>query len=224
MGKIAIITPTVREDGLPLVEKAIKRQTHKDFVWCIVSPFTPTVSIAHTWIKEPTKDKNDVWALNKAYNKVLKCIRCDLNISWQDHTYAKPDTVERFYNHFLSEPKTLVTAVGNKYTNDSFSVMSWKDPREREDQGTYYECYFNDIEANLCSIPYQAIADVGGFDESLDRYYGMDFYSVADRINMLGGYNFKIDQTIKSYSVGHDRFDNWEELNAIHGPYEDKRK
>lgn len=203
MCKITVITPTNRGDeALTLVIKSLKQQTFKDFEWILQRP--------------DSKPEGLAWTLNRDYNTAIRKAKGDLIISWQDYTYAKPDTLERFYDHFTTEPNTLVTAVGNKYENESWTVLAWKDPRIRDDQGTYYPCYFSDIEWNLCSIPKNAIYSVGGFDESLDTKYGMDGFSVNDRINLMGGYDFKIDQSIKSYSIPHSRPENWEKNNWIH--------
>ena len=225
---ISVITPSVRKEGIALVEKALRKQTFTDFEWLIVSP-------NHGWelrttirnvkrLQEPPKLDENVWNLNRAYNYAIKKSKGDLIVSWQDWTYAKADTLERFWYHYQAEPKTLVTGVGNKYTDESWSVVTWQDPRKRTDQGTYYQCYFNDIEFNFCSIPKDALYAVGGFDQELDKWYGMDGYSVVDRINMIGGYDFKIDQTLESYSLEHGRPEKWEQLNAIHGPYNERRK
>jgi len=222
--KISIITPTIRHEGLQIIAKALRRQTFQDFEWIVVSPEEPEHVTPSLYLKDPEKNPGDVWTLNKSYNLAIKHASAPLIVSWQDWTFANPDVLEKFYFHYTQEPKTLISAVGNKYADDSWSVMNWKDPRERDDQGTFYPSYFSDIEWNLCSCPKQAIIDVGGFDESLDAYFGMDAYGVNDRINMLGTYDFKIDQTIKSFSLEHGRPDNWEEKNAIHGPYAEKRK
>ncbi len=211
MGKITVITPSVRPKGLKLVEKALKRQTFRDFDWIVQG-------------RGGEVPEGCVWRLNRDYNIAIKKAKGELIVSWQDWTYANPDVLERFWNHYQEEPKTLVTGVGNKYQDDTWTVMTWKDPRERSDQGSYYQCYFNDIEWNFCAVPKQAIYDVGGFDEFLDQWYGMDGYSVVDRINMIGGYDFKIDQGIKSYSLEHGRPPQWEEKNALHGPYNERRK
>jgi len=212
---ISVLTPTIRYDGLPLVERALKRQTFKNWEWIIGSPHKPeNISIPFVWVKDLGKKKGECWSLNKTYNRMIARAKGDLIVSWQDYTFAIPEALEKFWFHFEKEPKTLVSAVGNKYQDDSWQVMTWKDPRERDDQGTYYPCYWSDIEANLCSIPKKALYDVGGFDESMDRFFGLDFFSVANRINDFGGYDFKLDQTIKSYSLEHKRVSpRWDEDN-----------
>lgn len=200
---LSVITPSVRPEGLKLVEKALNRQTFRDFEWIVQG-------------REKPLSKGEVWSLNRDYNCAIRKSRGDLIVSWQDWTHAKPDCLERFVQHFKDEPKTLVTGVGNKYTDETWMVVSWQDPRKRSDQGSYYQCFFNDIEWNLCSVPREAIYAVGGFDESLDKLgYGMDGFSVVDRINLLGGYDFKIDQGIESFSLEHGRLPEWDEKNLV---------
>lgn len=202
--KISVLTCTARPEGIPLVQKALKRQTFKDFEHIIQE-------------KTPTKPGNS-WSLCADYNLAIKQSKGDLIVSWQDWTFADPTCLEKFWYHFTKEPKTLVTAVGNKYADDTWTVKTWQDPRERSDQGTYYPCYPSDIEANLCSIPRQALYDVGGFDEDMDKWYGLDFFNVAQRIDKFGGYDFKIDQTIKSYSLEHGRLSkDWDKNNWMFG-------
>ena len=107
--------------------------------------------------------------------------------------------------------------MGNKYASvyPTLGEAVWFDPRITNQYGSYYPCYFSDIEWNFCSVPRQALYDVGGFDEELDKYFGMDGYSVNDRINLIGGYDFKINQTIRSYSIPHGRPNQWDEYNAL---------
>ena len=211
MKSISVITPTARgKKGLELVEKALKQQTFQNFEWLVQD-------------KTPVK-KGNVWSLNHDYNLLVKRAKYPLLVSWQDYTYAKPDTLERFYNHFKQEPKTLVTAVGNKYTDDSWTVMVWKDPRERDDLGAYYPCHPIDWEANLGSLPRQAAYDIGGWDEFLDKRFGIDNISVVERIDALHKYDFKIDQSVKSYSLEHGRPKDWDKKHAMHGFYEERKK
>ena len=215
---ISVITPTIRPQGLELVERALDRQTLDDFEWLVGSPSNPKRGI---WVKDDFK--GGVWSLNRIYNKLISKASGDLLVSWQDYTFANPEALEKFWYWYQENPRGVVTGVGGKYKNDNFNRKVWKDPRERTDLGTFYECYPNDIEFNFCSIPRQAMYDIGGFDEKMDFLgFGMDGISVVHRLDELG-YKFYIDQTNKSYSLIHDRPENWEEKNLIHGGYA-KRK
>ena len=201
---ISVITPSVRPKGLKIVEKALNRQSFKDFEWLV----------------NDKRYKGGVWGLNRAYNDLIRQSKGELLVSWQDWTFADPDCLEKFWLHFQAEPKTLVTAVGNKYADDTWMVKTWQDPRQRDDQGSYYQCFPWDIEWNLCSVPKQALYDIGGFMEDFDfEGYGMDGLGVNERINEIGGYDFKIDQSIKSYSLEHDRPKDWDKFNLLGDKY-----
>ena len=207
---ISVISCSVRSKGLGLVKKALSRQTYKDF--------------EHIIQRRESDLGDKYWTLYSDYNKAVKKAKGDLIVSWQDYTYAKPDTLEKFAVHYEQEPKTIVGAVGNKYADDTWAVMTWKDPRERDDQGSYYNVNHVDIEWNLCSIPREAIYEVGGFDESLDYYSSLCGLDVLQRLWLIGGYEYKLDQTIKSYSLEHGRLPKWQENTPFKGAWENKCK
>lgn len=219
---ISVITPTIRTAGLYLVKKALDRQIFKDFEWLICSPEKPELikdcKYNVTWLEDDFE--GGVWTLNRAYNYMIKNARGKLIVSWQDYTFAKPDGLQKFWDCYQAEPKTLVSGVGNKYIDESWTVKTWQDPRQRSDFGSYYSCNPHDCEWNYCSCPKQALYDIGGFDEEMDLLgFGMDGCSVVDRINIFGGYDFKLDQTNESFSLEHSRPELWEEKNLLYGGY-----
>lgn len=220
---ISVLTPTVRPDGLNLVAKALKEQTYQDLEWLIGSPKDIMVSLLSNkavLVKDPPKPEGYYWTLNRAYNKMIKEARGDLIVSWQDFTYAEPDALEKFWFYYThGQDKTLISGVGHKYKDDTFREVVWQDPRSRLDQGTFYPCEWTDVEFNLCSVPKAAFYSVGGFDEELDRWAGMDHISVQERLLDRGGWDFYIDQTQISYSLEHGRLPNWEENHALKGQY-----
>lgn len=221
--KISVVTPSVRPEGLKLVEKALQRQTERDYEWIIVSPFKPSVA-CNLWVPSAKKEEGDYWTVYKDYNLALAKAQGELVVSWQDYTFADPDCLEKFWFHHTKEPKTIVSAVGGKYSEESFTIKTWDDPRETTNYGTYYPCFFNDIELNLAAFPKEAFYAVGGFDEYLDKYSSLCGLDVLDRLNLIGGYDFKLDQTIKSYSLEHGRLPDWEKNTPFKGAYTDRRK
>lgn len=209
--KISVITPTIRKEGLDIVRLALKNQTFRDFEWIIGSPFDPDISGAISVIDYFDGDNT----INRVYNALIRESKSDCIVTLQDFTYIKPDALERFWFHFLDNPKRIVGAVGNKYTSvyPELGAIIWKDPRIRLDMGSFYECMWQDVEWNCAMFPKQAILDVGGFEEKMDRYWGLDGYNVNERLEELGGYVFYLDQTINTYSLSHGRVDTWDQNN-----------
>lgn len=205
---ISIITPTVRPKGMELVEKALRRQTFTDFEHLI----------------NTQRYSGGYWGLNRAYNDLIRKAKGELIVSWQDYTYATPQCLEKFWECYQGNPKSLVGATGHKYKDDSWSVVKWQDPRKRDDQGSFYECNPNDIEFNLASIPKQAFYDIGGFDEEMDFLgFGMDGISVVERLDDLG-YKFYLDQANESFSLEHGRPRGWDKKNLLNGGYQNRKK
>lgn len=225
--RISVITPTIRPEGLQLVRRALSQQTFRNCEWLIGSPFEPkemdNPPCPTVWVKDDFK--GGLWSLNRIYNRLVSRANGQLLVSWQDFTWGRPDTLERFWYCYELEPKTLVSGVGNKYEDETWVVKTWQDPRERDDQGSFYPCDFADIEWNFCAVPKEALYAIGGFDEGADfEYLGMDGYGVNERLWDLGGWDFKLNQRIKSFSLGHGRVKDWEKLNGIHGKYIERRE
>jgi hypothetical protein len=217
---ISVITPSIRKEGLPLVEKALKNQTFIDWEWLICSSFDPKCG---KWALD--NFTGGFWTLNRAMNKLVNRANGELLVSIQDYTSFKPDALEKFWKHYQDNKKAIVSGVGNKYTNEDWIVKVWQDPRERDDQGSFYSTDFCNIEGNFCAIPKKAVYDIGGFDDQMDFLgFGMDFYGVVERIFDFGGYDFFLDQTNKSYSLPHSRSIDWDKYNLINGGYMERKK
>jgi hypothetical protein len=206
--EISVITPTVRHEGLPLVAKALSRQTFDSFEWIIVSPQCPErLDYDFRWIIDPLKKEGDYWTIYKAYNEAVRHAKGHLIVSVQDYTYFKPDGLAKF--HYYYDCGTVVSGVGNKYSDETFTEMTWKDPRIKGQ--SFRRCDYNEIEWNYCSIPKSAIYEVGGFDEEMDKYSSLCGLDILDRLRIKGGYKFYLDETNITYSLEHGRLPNWEE-------------
>lgn len=211
--KIMVITPTIREkEGLYIVQKALENQNFENFDWLIGSREKPPSDIWGTWI--PDTFTGGFYSLNRIYNRLIRASDCDLIVSWQDYTFAPKDALQRFWQHYEYEPKMLVSALGNKYEDDTWKKVNWIDSRHSG------MCDFQEVEWNLCSCPKQGLEDIGAFDEGADfLFLGMDGYGVNERLASLG-YQFYCDPKIESFSLGHGRVNNWEKDNGIHGLYQ----
>jgi len=212
--KISVITPTIRPEGLAIVQKALEEQDFEDFDWYVGSTFKPK-SWA-TWVQDDFK--GGVWTLNRIYNKLIKESQGELVVSWQDFTYGDSNILSTLWQRYLDNKKSLVSVLGNKYYDKTFMLESWFDPRIT--LNPFRETAFMDVEWNLCSCPRKALEEIGGFDSGMDmKFFGMDGFNVNQRLADLD-YRFYVDGTVRSYSLMHGRVPNWEEKNGIHGAYQ----
>lgn len=228
--RVSVITPTIRKEGLDVVEKALKNQTFKDFEWLISAPFEPGISWAK-WI--PDKNTDGFWSLNRSYNSLFLAAQGDLIISLQDWIWIPPTGIQQFVDaHEAAEG--IISGVGDQYERvgqyGKPEIKIWADPRKNSNYGTFYECYPNDAEWNWCLIPKKAIFDIGGMDEKLDFLgYGGDQLQAVERMDALG-YKFFLDQTNESYTVRHDRGDfggqeAWDKDHVLfNGKYQERKK
>ena len=187
--KISVIIPTIRDSILN--EKCLERQTFKNFETIVQRP---------TRVKPP----GHFYQLSHDYNLAIKKSKGELIISYQDGIEIRPDTLERFWEHYKSNPKSIVGAVGDQYATLIPPVKVWVDPRRRTDFGSFYECVPEDIEFTLCSIPRKGIFEVGGFDEEYDLGAAVGEKELMRRLDKAG-YRSYLDQSVEYRALHHER-------------------
>lgn len=214
--KISVVTPSIREGGLDMVKKCLDRQTHKDFEWIVVTPYKYTHAII---IPEPEKG-NDHYNLNKCWNLMFKKASGDLIVSIVDLMWFAPDTLEKLWFHYQSNPLSCVGGIGHQYSrveNGKPEGLVWTDPRVKSE--TFYQTEPLHYELCLSSIPLKAIKDVGGADEEFDKYAAMSEKELCMRIAKLG-YTFHIDQSIEYRALQHPRLTKeWDDKYFAGQPY-----
>lgn len=225
--KISVITPSVRPEGLDIVQKSLDNQTFREFEWIIVGPvslvnsyrgmisdFYKRAGYGVSLLHEPPKNEGDMYNLNKAWNKAFKEARGELFVSFVDMTWAPPNALQQFWDHYEANPKGLIGGVGNQFAeviDGRPEIQIWKDPRMRMDYGSFYEINPIDLEFCLTSVPKQAIIDCGGLDEDYDKVAALSEKDMCIRLDMLG-YKFYLDQSIEYRALTHPRLTtDWEE-------------
>lgn len=236
MRSISVITATAREDSLKLAKESLDRQTlltkgEDEFEWIIISPIADKFHLQQASypvkiLKDPPKKKGNYWSLNAAYNKAIREAQGELIVFLQDFIMISPTGLEQFWEDY-EKTNGCITGVGDQYESvDEMgkpTVKVWSDPRKRLDQGSFYECNFVDFELNWGCSPKKVLVDIGGFDEDLDKFAGMDNISVAERLNDIG-VRFYIDQSCESFTVRHERLPDWDRNHAMHGAYEKRKR
>lgn len=226
MPKISVICPTIRKNGLRIVQNALSVQTFKNFEFLIGSPFNPKIPEAK-WVVDDFR--GGYWSLGRIYNKLIQQSKSELLVSLQDNIYISPDGLEKFWINY-QHIKGIISGVGDQYESvdklGNPQIKIWSDPRKSDKYGSFYEINPEDVEWNWCAVPREALFKAGGFDEGMDMLgYGMDGYQVNERLDKLG-YKFFIDQTNESFTIRHGRErKDWEENNLlINGKYQIRRK
>lgn len=231
--KISVITPSVRPKGLEIVKRSLDQQTFKDFEWIIIGPggnhfskrdaelFNYPVAL----LQDAPKKDGEMYKLNAAWNRGFRQAKGELIVSFVDMTWAPPDALENFWSHYQDNPRALVGGVGNQYEevqNGKPEIMIWKDPRMRMDNGSFYEINPIDLEFCLTSVPKQAISDIGGWDETWDKYAALSEKEACLRMDKLG-YKFYLDQSIEYRALTHPRLTkDWEERYQLGCKYMEK--
>ena len=219
--KISVVTPSIRPEFLPIVGKCLSRQSEQDFQWLIGTPYKlfpeyEEIDLHCEYIldPEPEKEKGDYYNLNKCWNSLFKLAKGDLIVSIVDGLWFPPDTLEKLYAHYESNPKSCITTIGHQYDqieNGKPEHLVWTDPRARLDQGSYYEVLYREMELCIASFPRQAVIDVGGVDEEFDKYAALSEKEMMARM-YKAGYKLFIDQTIEYRAIKHDRLsEEWDE-------------
>jgi len=216
MPKISIITPSVRLEFLDIVQKCLARQTFDDWEWIVVSPFEYKTHAI--WVPDPAIREGDYYRLNGAWNAAFRKAKGELVVSIVDGLWFPPDTLERFWDHYEDNPKACVTTIGHQYDTvvyDKPENMVWRDPRAREDQGSFYEVPESEMELCVASFPMQAVIDVGGVDEEYDKGAACSEKEMMLRM-YTAGYKLYIDQTIEYRAIQHPRISKeWDEKYII---------
>lgn len=204
--KISVVTPTVRENGLDLVAKCLKRQTLKDYEWIVVSPFKfVSRDDRVVWVHDPGKNEGDYYSLNKAWNSAFKIAGGELMVSIVDLLWFPPETLEHLWTHYEANSKACIGLIGHQYSelvNGKPENLVWKDPRET--RNGFYEIKPFDLELCIASIPMKGIQEVGGVDEEYDQAPAWSEKDLACRLAALD-YKCYIDEGVQYRALQHPR-------------------
>lgn len=211
---ISVITPSIREEGLDMVRKCLTRQsTNINWEWLVCSPFEYEEAIH---VPEPEKGPDDFYSLNRAWNALFREAKGDLVVNIVDWMWFTPDVLQKLWDQYQSNPKAVISGVGHQYDqieNGKPENLVWRDPRVRTDFGSFYEVPHTEMEFCLVSFPKQAVVDVGGIDETFDKYAALGEKELAARM-YKAGYTLWLNQDLEYRAFKHPRLngeDIWEQ-------------
>lgn len=181
---ISVLTPTIRPEGLHIVQKSLAEQTYQDFEWLV-----------EVGIPERGHD------LNQAYNRMLRRAEGKLIVSVQDWIKMPEDGLEKFYEAYKEDDSKFYTAPLGKTDSLQDIEIEW-DWRNKQNDS---EIMFKGWELDWAAAPKEAFYEIGGFDEKLDHFWSCDNVNVAKRAD-LAGYEFELLQDNKAVALDHDKF------------------
>ena len=181
--RISVITPTIRgTKGLKRPKVSLRKQTLKDFEW-IVERHDP---------QEPPD-------FNQAMNRALRKAKGELIVFLQDYIAIPKDGLEKFWDAYQQDKKAFFTAPVGQTLDDKEITWDWR--KHKKD-----ECNFMEWEIDWGAAPKQALFDIGGFDEELDKYWGFDNVNVGLR-GVKAGYRVKCIYDNKAIALNHRIFE-----------------
>lgn len=212
---ISIITPSVRPELLPIVEKCLKRQDFTNWEWIITSPVEIRTVTPTLLLKDPPRALHDFWSLCKGWNLSYAKAKGELIVNIQDGIWFPPDVLSKFWFHYQNNKRTLVSAIGHQYEGfDDRGVplnKVWHDPRSKTGV-TFEEVPPSEMEMVMCSIPKQALIECGGIDEEYDTCNGAQEKEMCWRLNRMN-WDFFIDHTIEYKAIHHPRLSkDWDKV------------
>ena len=219
--RISIVSPTVRPGLIGIVKKCLARQTFRDFEWLVCTPKPDEMAkeigdavIDVTILEDPPKKEGDYYTLNAGWNNGIKHARGELFVTIQDGLWFDPNLLQNLWDHYHDKPKSCVTAIGNQYDqmkNGKPENCVWHDPRVTMKPETYYQVAPNEMEFCLASVPMIGLYEVGGFDETFDKYAALGEKELCYRL-LRRNYSFWIDKSIEYRAIHHPRLnDEWDE-------------
>lgn len=113
---------------------------------------------------------------------MLRRARGELIVFLQDFIKAPPDGLQRFWDAYLENPTTFLTAPVGKTLDWENITWDWRNHPEAKMDWMRWEIDWG-------AAPLDALKAVGGFDEELDKNWSSDNVSVGKRAQ-LKGYNF----------------------------------
>ena len=213
--KISVVTPTIRNDMLPIVEKCLKRQDFEDWEWIITSPVEITSVKPDLLLKDPPKLDGDFYTLCKGWNQAFARSKGELIVNITDGIWFGPDTLAKLWFHYQNNPRILISTIGHQYDQfDDRGVPTnkmWHDPRSKSGV-TFEEVPPSEMELVLASLPKQALLECGGMDEEYDTCAAVGEKEMCWRLNKLN-WDFYIDHTIEYKAIHHPRLsDDWDKV------------
>lgn len=210
--KISVVTGSIREKGLDVVEKSLLKQDFPtlEWEWVVCSPFK--YLNCSTWVPDRGKLPGEKMGCTKAFNDCFKAAKGELIITVCDMESLDPITLSTFWKHYQENKKSVVHIAGEMYNDFEFKDKCWTSPMlENRDKGFYLSDPI-EYDGALSAFSKKLIMEIGGFDEKFDTWGALADQEACMRLQHMGCPIY-LDTTIKYRSVKHEGHgDDWDEM------------
>jgi hypothetical protein len=222
---ISIVLPTIRPAGLPMVLGCLRRQTVGDWELYISTPNRPGMTDAvnaalrealapgqnHEYQSriyltvDPPKAGGDLYALNKAWNNLVRHSQSDRLLFLTDWVWFPDDTLARFLAHPADVGVSSTACHYRHVLGGRPEGRWWTDPRLGK---PFHAAH---MELVCAMLPRPKLLEVGGFDEAYDRVAGLSEKEACLRMHRAGC-RFVLDENIRVRMWTHPKpeFPDWD--------------
>lgn len=176
---ISVLTPSIRPEGLRVVQQVLERQTYQDFEWLVE-------------IGMPARG----FTLPADYNRMLRRAKGDIIVSLQDYIHI-PQTALAYIAQLDFEKAAYTFPVGKYESEGAIPEYDWRKDRAVD------LIQPEEWEIDFAAAPRELFFDIGGFDERF-LGWGMDNYEVAARA-AAAGYFFRLSKGTLGMAYDHDK-------------------
>lgn len=134
---------------------------------------------------------------NASMNRLLHRAQGELVISLQDYIKVPPEGILGFLEAYKNGAEFMTAPVGHCDTEE-YTNPTW-DWRKSTDK-----CNWDGWEIDWGAAPRQALLDIGGFDEELDKGWGFDNLTVGKKAEKAG-YSFMCLKDNPALGYNHKR-------------------
>lgn len=204
---ISVLTPSLRPEGLEMVNRCLARQTFKDFEWLISLPasLSGVVKVERPGVRvfsDPPMAEGDFYALNKAWNQLVKNAHGDILVFCVDWIWFPPRSLEIFRDWHLEAPNLGITGLGHHYrtvVNHRPEVLWESDHRVGPEIDPHL------MEFAFAALPAKDVLKADGFDEEFDQVAGMSEKDLCVRMAEQCGNAFILDERIEYRNWTHPK-------------------
>lgn len=148
------------------------------------------------WLVEVGLTNTEGSDLNAAYNRMIRRAQGELVVSVQDYIKIPEDGLEKFWQAHKEDEKFYTAPVGKVPNERADPYWDWRNHQEGDVNWKQWEIDYG-------AAPFEALKDIGGFDERLDECWGFDNVNVGLRAK-LAGYEFGNVSDNKAVAIDHD--------------------